>query len=97
MSSDASNRGHDTARPGKRSKKAVPPATALPRTALPAGVEGVPGGSAPPALEAREPFAVGWAYLEPPRLSDGSLGTGSTAYRVVISCVLDRRELGSSE
>ena len=101
MASDASNRGHDTPRPGKHSKKAVPPATALSRTTLSGGAEGVPR-TAPcevvqPALEAREPSAVGWAYGEPPQLSDGGLGAGSAAYRVVISCVLDRRDHGSSE
>ena len=101
MASEASNRGHSTPRPGRRTKE-VPPATTLPRSAVSGGVEGVPGGSAPcevvqPGLEAREPAAIGWAYEEPPQLSDGSLGTGSATYRVVISCVFDRRESGSSE
>ena len=100
MESEASNRVPAAPRAGKRSKK-VPPAKALPDSAVSGRVEGVPGGSAScevvqPGQEVREPAAIGWAYVEPPQLGAGSQGTGSATYRVVISCVLDRRESDSS-
>lgn len=100
MKSGASNR-RSIPRPERRAKKATHPTKLRPDRAASTGLEAAPSASAPcdivqPDLQARESTAIGWAYAEPPLLSDRRLVAGVTKYRVVIDCVFDRRKPGTS-
>ena len=98
MTGDASNHERGTARTGKRSK--VPPAIALrtrSRGVEPAAVGPAPGEVGQPFVDTgRESAKLGWAKTAPPELSDAVRAPNSATYRIVLSCVLDRRESGPS-